>query len=82
LTRACHLVAQGSNALDIARTAGRQAVPVAQMLEAELTDPLGDDDDPMEWVMRPMTPSISSRGPEMFMGAPSVRTPYDLVRAV
>ena len=69
----------GSTALDIARLAGRPAANALVLLEQEAGMGYEDDDDPMEWSARPMTPGASGRGMSMIFstGAPTVRTPYD-----
>ena len=72
-----HSFPEGSTALDIARSAGKQALPVVQLLEEEMAAELGGNDDPMNWTLRPMTPNMSSRGAAMFGATPMVRTPFD-----
>lgn len=69
----------GVTALDIARIAGRPAANALVLLEQEAGMGYEDDDDPMEWSARPMTPGASGRGMSMIFstGAPTVRTPFD-----
>eukprot|EP01045_Picozoa_sp_COSAG04_P028159 COSAG04_NODE_4303_length_2171_cov_1.612934_2_plen_164_part_00 len=53
---------EGSTALDIAKIAGRPAANALALLQEEAGMGAVDDDDPLEWSARPMTPGMSGRG--------------------
>ena len=73
---------EGSTALDIAKIAGRPAANALALLQEEAGMGAVDDDDPLEWSARPMTPGMSGRGASMIFstGPPTVKTSFDSKR--